>query len=72
MKKSSKSFRSPLFYFIIIIVCFSMLNPPSFQAPGGHNVIAGIFDGIKAWNKVGFGVFILAIGFPHLGLPKVH
>ena len=21
------------------------------QAPGGHNVIAGIFDGIKAWNK---------------------
>lgn len=21
------------------------------QAPGGHNVIAGIFDGIKAWNE---------------------
>ena len=21
------------------------------QAPGGHNVIAGIFDGIKAWNQ---------------------
>ena len=21
------------------------------QAPGGHNVIAGIYDGIKAWNK---------------------
>lgn len=26
---------------------------PLLQAPGGHNVIAGIFDGIKAWNKVG-------------------
>jgi len=21
------------------------------QAPGGHNVIAGIFDGIKQWNQ---------------------
>ena len=26
---------------------------PLLQASGGHNVIAGIFDGIKAWNKVG-------------------
>ena len=23
----------------------------SVEAPGGHNVIAGIYDGIKAWNK---------------------
>lgn len=22
-----------------------------YEAPGGHNVIAGIFDGIKAWNE---------------------
>ena len=27
--------------------------PRALKAPGGHNVIAGIFDGIKAWNKAG-------------------